>query len=362
MKTNVHTDIPWDVRESSFAASLRGLRTALLAVVVSLVVFSPAWQMWDFSMEGSYETTRASTFLKQCEDPFRADVEPAMRWRLLPPLLCNALGLSGWSALTVPWIGVVAMLAYCSRILERSSLDRRRAVIGTVLCATTSAVLVPLEWLGMNDAWVWLCLLGVAFGRSARTPLLACVLGPWIDERLVIGLPLALWVRSRQGLGWRHIGLYVLPYLAVRIGALALRTDSSSEQFLSRHLTGFLTWAPFAGLGWFMALRLGWLPIGMAATELWDTDRQSLVVGAGITAATLAVSLALAADISRSAAIVLPLLVWCWPTWAAKVELKKLYLFLAVQLFLPALHVVYTKVAVISPLYVELFRLVRKIY
>jgi hypothetical protein len=76
-------------------------------------------------------------FLKPCEQPFRQDVEPAVRWRLLPPLVCHALGLKGNRPLAFCWLGLAVFAAVLAARLDRLSGSRPWAAIGTVGFATS---------------------------------------------------------------------------------------------------------------------------------------------------------------------------------------------------------------------------------
>ncbi|HUR56198.1 MAG TPA: hypothetical protein VM029_00710 [Opitutaceae bacterium] len=350
----------------------------LLALAASLFFFSPKLQLWTFRYEGTFETTRARTFLQQCEAPLRRDIEPAMQWRLLPPLLCHALGLRGRTALVMPWIGVVALLATCAHCLRREGLTATQTLLGTVVVATTSATIVPLGWFGINDAWAWLGLVVVGFGRGHVSLALACLLCPWIDERFIIGLPLACAVRhARSASGerftvfasWRETlqaGLWLLPYIVTRLTARRFGLHDDSESFIRQHLRSCLVWLPWAPLGWWMACRAGWALVAMAA---WHAGRRALMgaIHFGVLiVATSVVMIALAADISRSAALVLPAmllgvvaLVRLQPPTHAT---RSLAWIAGLNLVIPAAHVVYTKIDLISPLPIELARLLRKIY
>ena len=362
--------------ESASPASFVTLAT-ILALTASVFFFSPKLQLWTFDIEGTFETTRARTYLQQCAAPLRRDVEPAMQWRLLPPAVCHAVGARGWVALALPWAGVVALLAACARLLRQEGLTATQALLGLLMVGTTSAIVVPVGWLGMNDAWIWLALVAVAFVRARWLVVAACLLGPWIDERFVIGLPLACAVRGIRndpahafspGAAARELARvapWLVPYVAARLLARRFGFSDDTGNFLQSHLRGFVVWLPWAPLGWWMALRLGWFAVGAAA---WDAGgrRPGGVAGFGaVVVGTCAVMLVLAADISRSAAIVLPAVLLGlvtvvrrhgasatrWLAWLAGLNLA-----------LPAAHVVYTKVDVISPLPIELARLLRRIF
>jgi hypothetical protein len=68
---------------------------ALACLALGMFFFAPQlWLMTEYQ-PGTFQWDRARTFLLQCEIPLRRDIEPAMHWRLLPPLVCHALHLRG---------------------------------------------------------------------------------------------------------------------------------------------------------------------------------------------------------------------------------------------------------------------------
>lgn len=335
------------------------------SLLLSVFFFAPRlWLMREY-VAGSFQWNRAHTFLLQCEQPFRTDVEIAMRWRLLPPLVAHCGGLSGRAPLVLPWLGVLGLLGYAAVLHARRLPDRKFVFGGTLLVATTSAVLVPVGWLGINDAWVWIGLLAVAFGRAPWALPLACVLCPWIDERFIVGLPLAwmvrcldenipFWSRRLAASGW------LIPYVATR---LAFGTDpannTASSVFLTTQLHTVNVFLPMAPLGWWMGLRAGWFGTGYAAYSVPAGRRCAAAVVLG---ATLAASLFLASDISRSVAIVLPaVLLGGFMLARRDPERAPMILLCAgcANLVVPAAHVILTHLDPINPLPVEIFRLLR---
>ena len=339
------------------------LLCALASIAITVFVFSPRLWVMRHYMPGTFQWDRAHTYLLQCEAPLRRDIEPAMLWRLLVPFACHTAGLSGKAPLLVPLAGVLALAIYGVVLLRRRQADARFVFGGSLLFTTTSGVLVPLHWFGMNDAWVWLAQLAVAFGSAFWAIPLACLLGPWVDERFIIGLPLALLVRAverNERISWKGtamIGLWLLPYAAVRIAcSLNPAEIQATRGFLTYHLFSqtamILPWAP---IGWWMGLRGAWVPAAYAM------NRRHLALG-GVALATALVSLVLAADISRSIAILSPLALLGLflfardrPDLAPRFALG-LGLF---NLAIPAAHVVYTKFDLINPLVLELVRLLR---
>ena len=115
----------------------------LSSILLSVTFFAPRlWVMRDY-MPGSFQWDRAHTFLLQCEDPARRDIEPAMVWRLLPPIVCHGLHLPGRTPLAIPWLGVVAAATYVAVLFRRRQSHWKFVAGGTLVFATTSAVLVP---------------------------------------------------------------------------------------------------------------------------------------------------------------------------------------------------------------------------
>lgn len=339
---------------------------ALLALALSVLFFAPRLWLMQAHVPGSFQWDRAHTFLQQCEAPLRRDIEPAMLWRLLPPLVAHLLHLPGKTPLALPWLGLFAATTYVALLLRRRLDDTRFVLGGTLLFATTSAVLVPVGWLGMNDAWVWLGLLAVAFGREKWAGPLACLLCPWVDERFIIGFPLA-WLVARLGrkepLSFRAVltSLWLLPYAAIRLtlDRHDAAASTATQQFLHTQVTQNLRLLPLVPLGWWFGLRAAW---GAVAYALWTLPRPRLVLGGVTLLGTLGFSALLAADLSRSVAIAVPLMILGCLELARRhpAEAPRLVLALGViNLLIPAAHLTYVHIDPINPLPVELFRLLR---
>jgi hypothetical protein len=340
----------------------KALAVSLAAVLVVLVFFAPRLWLMDEVRPGTFQWDRASTYIAQSEDPFRTDIEAAMRWRIAPPLLAHALGLQGQSSLIIPWVGVLALLGYVASYLYRNSVSWRFTFAGTLLIASTSAVLVPLHWFGINDAWVWLGLLIAAFSPNRSTIIAAILLTAWVDERFIIGLPLALLVRAidttwsdRSQYVWLLLAL--LPYATLRtiLGGNPA-TDEIGQAFISSHLKWAMTWIGLAPLAWWMGLRLAWVPVGYVFVAASAKERLLL---ASVGVATALVTLALAADLSRSSAIILPLVVAGLtriqrdhPEWVNRYCISAAL----IGLLLPMVHVVGRKIDPVENILIELAR------
>jgi len=233
-----------------------------------------------------------------------------MRWRVLPALVAHLARLPGNVPFVIPWLGVIAMTAYVARVLQRQCADWRFVLGGTLLLATTSAVTVPIGWYGMNDAWVWLGLLVIAFARSPAALCAVCFLCPWVDERFLIGVPLAWTGRcifNNEPLVSQTALLLLtslMPYAVLRLSITSyfgIRTESA-------HLAQLLPEWPisvrYGYLGWWMGMRAAWGPIAF----LFLTVKRPYVLAA-VFLLTAIVTIAITSDQSRSAAIVVPIVI-----------------------------------------------------
>ncbi len=337
-----------------------------VSLMLSVTFFAPRLWLMQHVVPGSFQWDRAHTFLLQCQEPFRRDIEPAMQWRLLPPLVAHALHLPGATPLALPWLGLIAATAYTAVLFRRRIDDWRFVAGGTLLFATTSAVLVPVGWLGINDAWIWLGLLTVSFSRARWAVPLACLLCPWIDERFLIGFPLA-WLAGRhvRDTDWSwsaaREALWLMPYLTTRF-ALAGQDSTASmaaQQFLAYQLQHADKLLPFAPLGWWMGLRAAWAAVAYAA---WQTPPSRRLLGVGTLVATLGVSFILASDLSRSTAIIIPVVFlgcFAYARRSPETAPRALLTLGLANLLIPAAHVVHQYSDLINPLPIELVRLFR---
>ncbi len=351
---------------SASTSTVRLLGIVFLCIGLSLFFFAPCLWIFQQPMPGSYQWDRALTFLLQCEQPFRRDIETAMHWRLLPPLVAHTLHLPGRSPLALPWLGAIAAIAYIAVLIRRRCDDPRAILGGTLTFASTSAVLVPFGLLGLNDAWVWLGLFSVAFGRARWALPLACLLCPWVDERFIIGFPLA-WIVARidrrEPIYSRELlsVLWLLPYIALRLGLPRSEAgaNGTTSGFLAYVLASFGTIVPLIPLGWWFGLRAAWAGVAYA---LWTCPRGFRLVATLVLCGTLLATAVLAHDISRSIAIILPVALLGGFEFLRRQPSLAPRVFVTVglvSLLLPAAHVIYRTIQPISPLPLELVRLLR---
>lgn len=357
---------------SAFLTSMadRPLLAGLLCFAVILVFHSPRWWLMIREAPGTFEWDRALTYLRQCTAPLSENVEPAMRWRFVPQVFVWLLGGSRALALTIPWLGAWALLAFLHRLARRHGADALVALCMTITLGASAPLLVSTGWLGMNDAWVALGLCYLAFGETRALLALGCVLCPFIDERFVFGVPCAVVVRNltasapvqpRLAFTLRVIGqtvLAVAPFAAGRIGGLLLGRDVHGDaNFLSSSVRGSTIYLGTAPLAAWMAFRFAWVPVAQAFATCFKAEpyRVGLLVLAS--AGPVLIGFLLASDTMRTTGIVLPLCVWAALGLARNVAPAYWRWLALANLLVPAAHVVYTKVGPINCLPLELWRL-----
>lgn len=346
---------------------LNSFVVALLAALCSLFFFAPRLLVYTEEAPGSYEWTRGLNFIEQVEGQPSDEVEPALRHRLLPVYVARVLGLKGYAPFVLGWVGVVGLLAYVHFLMSRLGVPRRVAVSTVFLLASTSAVITSFGWLGIFDAWwVW-ALVIVAFAPQWWLIAAAALLAPWIDERFLIGLPAAFvtrwlvypWQMRRAAGYFLLIAAMVAPYAAWRIYSLLYSSGDASGEFLSLH---FLVWLRLAPHGWWMAYRLAWGFLILAFVLPNASGVKSWLLGA-ICLLTAAAAVVTAADLSRSAMVLAPLLLagvlLAWRNAAKETERWIPWLAVA-NFFLPYIHVVYNKLEAVHPLPWEIIRLLKK--
>lgn len=311
--------IGWFDAASEHLNEWSGLKFNATCVTVTLSVsvafFAPKLWLMTYPRPGTFEWDRALSFLRQCQTPFDDNVEGAMQWRLLPPLVAHSLGMTGYSALAIPFIGVAALLSYWCRTTERLLGDRLSAALGTVIVGTTAALLSITTLYGVNDAWFLIGLLAIAAGTGWPSLVTSGLLCPWVDERFILGWAAAMFCRSwlNRPAPFRTdflVGLAALvPYLAIRGGYSLCVADRGSAHFVTSALAIVPTYLPYARFGWWMGFRVAWVLIAVAGYDLWlRGSRSERILGLGsVVAGWIAVTL-LAADLSRSTNLILPVL------------------------------------------------------
>ena len=303
----------------------------LLAIgcfAVLIFFFSPPWGAfltWQRvpEMGSLIETRRAASVLWQADHLGATIPDPlhgAIQWRLLFPLIGHWLNLPAFALFGLADVGCVLALAYIVTVLRRAGLGWLETGLAATILGSASWFFASVSWLGYYDSWVVLALLLVTFARSSWPVWLACCWAPWIDERFVIGAPLALWGRylwqanadgAKQSLAqWRRefsiaAGL-VAAFVLVRLGLLS--GYSGSKATIAGYLGGlkigdtppsrflFGVWE-----GW----RAGWVFVVGAVLLGWRNRPRAVGLAVGVVVVAL-VGLGTAQDFSRSMMFIAP--------------------------------------------------------
>ncbi len=298
-----------------------------------------------------------------------------MRWRLLPAWGAWALGLRGHAVFLLPWLGLWAWLSASAYLLAARSGDRRLAAAGAVILGTSGGAITSTTWLGVNDGWYLLGLSVVVLARTRWGFVAVCLLCPWVDERFLIALPLALacrwWLRTsaeegswRADLAWA--GCLVAFYACLRL-SLSLRAGNAQEdgEFVR---DVFLRLAPglgYVSLGWFMGWRAAWVLAAVPLLAAWQQNHRREALGLGtMGGGMLLLMILLATDVSRSATMAVPLVLAGLLTlgklsWVRLDPHRLAYGIAALNLLLPYLHVSAEITDIVNSLPFEIVRLWR---
>jgi len=335
--------------------------SALLSALIVDYFFCPRFVLWKgLHLPLSWfnpEVNRAVDTLHQIQNPFDPIANPSnkvIQWRLFFPLLAHYLHLPNLVFLALPQLGCLLTLGWTTWLTLRETGDRLTALATAVLFGTASWFFVSMAWLTYFDSWYVLGLLLAAFHPSRFWLAAACLITPWIDERFVLALPMALGIRTvyfRREISFgdqpfmRDVLVCVLtvaPWVLFRIILIANGSDrSASTNFATQwqHLNPGLVLD-----GLWNGLRGIW--VYAAIFFLYHLSRARPLASiylAGSTVGALVMNLSVAGDISRSASNLIPLALMGFFELCRQqpfASQKLLYALAAFNLVVPASHVV----------------------
>lgn len=365
----------WDRCGNRANAALERLSLASFALAATvgalglgMLFYAPNFVHWTRFDPHTFEWARAMGVWQQAQAPWDAadTLEPALRWRLLPALVIHLAGGHWWAVALLPWLGLVALLGTVTVLLERRLADRFTVALVVLLLATTGTVLTVTNFLGINDAWFLLPLILVVFAPSSWALLVSGLAGPWVDERFLLALPLA-WlgrILAEAAPADRRCFLSVAIgpalYLCVRLGIMFMGSDHSSGAHIRHHLVELPNYIRHAPLGWWMGYRFAWLLLVLILAQAWSY-RRGLATGLLMAATGGMVLITLvAADLTRSTNLLVPLLIAGLPLLLRRLGAQKLRgllgLLIAGNLLTPCAWVSYVWVRWFWPLPAELWR------
>lgn len=316
--------------ETSPRELLRRWLLALGCFALLLFFFSPplgVYAVWGRAPEltGMLEVRRGASVLWQIDhlgQPIPDPLHGAIQWRLLLPFIGHAFGLPAPVFFALAPLGCLAVLAFVVGMLRRNGAGWADCALASIMLGVGGWFFASVGWLGYFDSWVVLALLLAAFARSRWSLWLACLWAPWIDERFVIGLPLALLCgyvfRSRPAAppaerrhdwkcDWGVPAGLAAAFVAVRLGVLAGATGGTaapSAYLQALHLGGTPPWR--IALGAWEGLRAGWLfAVASVVFSFRSRWRAATLAGAGISVALI--SLGTAQDFGRALMFLTPL-------------------------------------------------------
>lgn len=295
---------------------------ALGCFATLIFFFSPTWgafRLWSRvpEMSGMLEVRRGAAVLQQIEHPgaeISDKLHAAIQWRLLFPVIGRALHLPPPIFFSLAGVGCVFVLGFVITVLRRRGAGFGWAGLAAIVFGAGSWFFTSVCWLGYFDAWVVLGLLFVAFAEASWPVWLACGWAPWVDERFVLALPLALlcrWVqRTAAGkpVDWKRE--FALPaglaaaFVAVRLGVLSGKSAAGAT--VGGYLNGLDTSGATSGriaLGIWEGLRVGWL--GVIAALLLLARERAILLGS-VVVVLVAVGIGTAQDFGRSIMLVSP--------------------------------------------------------
>ena len=209
----------------------------VLAFIILTLRFSPNWVEFhrDYATTVAQATTpserstlersflsysgRAYYVMRQAidlDDPIEDLNHKIVRWRLFFPAVGNLLHLPAWLLLGLSQVGAFSLILVLTHLGWSFSANHQRRLLAgfcfALIAGATAPFLTSMGLLGYYDSWLALGLLAISFARSRALVLLACLATPWVDERLVIGLPLSLGIRfvtrpTCEGVSFWHCGL-----------------------------------------------------------------------------------------------------------------------------------------------------------
>lgn len=299
----------------------------LIIMALSLFASSPRFVWWTYvgseTVTWPPELNRSRDVLRQLDNPLAKAISPSNRviqYRLLVPSLAYLLGLPFKLFLALPHLGAVLvfLLSFRQSLREKLSLLEASLIVG--LSGTASWFFVTTGWLAYLDSYYILGFIIVAFQRPRWAFVLCCLLLPHINERFILGLPLAMTIHAyREGQltkensvsFFKEIALgilIVLPFVLMRL-LLKAGDDTVSSEILGRFFSfASLREYPLQCLkGFWHGFRFAWVPVfACCFFMLKNLGLFWKVFVAVVFALTLSFALFLTGDISLTMGLFFP--------------------------------------------------------
>lgn len=280
-------------------------------------------------------SARGYFVLQQAQDPGAEISDPdhkIVRWRLFFPLLGYVLHLPNGAVLGLAHLGclILTLLLVAISLRHATTLRNpgREALSFALITGASAPFFTSMGLLGYYDSWLAIALLATGFARRNGIVLAACLLAPWIDERFVIGLPLALCVRrivageagGPRGAWFKQEALLPLLvvslYSIVRLQLGGRGGSQTVEQYLHDFVYSQQISISQRLFGVWNGLRFGWVLVFVAIVGAWGLRKKGMGMEAGLLLAgvtlTGVIGMVTALDISRSMVLLFPIVPLGW--------------------------------------------------
>lgn len=322
--------LPQIPKEKSVKSKLLLFFATLGIFLTTLFIYSPRYVYWTQLDNQDYniapEIARAKHVRRQLSNPLVRVDHPGhivVQWRLLFPSIGFFLGLPDRLFFALPLLGCFLSIMFMLGVSFRELTRWRDSVMITGIMAGSSWFFVSSAWLGYFDSWYIFGLLLLSFIRSRWVIALTCLLVPLVNERFVMGLPVALLVRGLH-LGYfskEHIreffvdcatAVLVLPFVVIRL-SMPFSNDKMSSQIMQRFFGS--EWFSTSSLelsGFWHGFRLAWIGLVLALFAAMEKSRYLGVLFLVAVLGTVVFGIRLTWDMSRTMAIVLPAVFYGW--------------------------------------------------
>ena len=290
---------------------------AVLSQALSFFLFSPAlWMAPNGRFTNQYEPL---THQPWTDAPLES---PQTRHRILAPTIAYALQLHGLASAFVPIVGGTIMLMLTYLVVTRH-IEERWASWATVLVATTQTLISSQTWIGYQDTFGGAAIMACFLTRTPWFAAAYLFLGMLAEERCAVAIPfILLWhVDLAQPRPWKTVSLWVLAlFVAVVAWAgyyyYATQHFLSAEQRATYNLGGtsfrqMMSQLNYLALGYFQSIRGAWIIIGYVGYLLLQRSSWLAMLIGLVGILGCLVQAGIVADISRSTAMLWPIVLLC---------------------------------------------------
>ena len=186
----------FDKGTSDKAPEKIAILVGMAAVGLSFLFYAPMLWAWNMPF---FEASRTGDFMRLCEDPLRRDlVEPILAYRFVVPVICHALGLTGFYSF-IPQFAANIVAHALIYLTAANFYSRGTALLATLLISTSYVAIISNGWMGVPDSVTLMCLGGLLWRPNWIASWILIYVGACNDERMWLGVPFVV------GWWWFHL-------------------------------------------------------------------------------------------------------------------------------------------------------------